>query len=78
MVYERYARVGSTLTQESESNDGQRGVLVPGRNIPQSEMGPTYGVTDPVSGLHQAYPAVDGFPFEVVSEEELESSISSL
>ncbi|KAF2442673.1 hypothetical protein P171DRAFT_47418 [Karstenula rhodostoma CBS 690.94] len=72
MVYERYAQVGRGLAQGSESQMGLRGVLVPGRawDIPQPQVGSTYGIADPSSGNHQEYPAADGLPFDLMSEEE--------
>ncbi|KAF9728375.1 hypothetical protein PMIN04_007051 [Paraphaeosphaeria minitans] len=78
MVYARYAQIGRSLTRGSESQAGPQSVLVPGNaQVLQPQIGPTYGIADPSSGSYQEYPAADGSPFDLVSEVDEESSMSS-
>jgi hypothetical protein len=74
MVYERYAYAGKASARGLESHMGQRGVLVPGEawDVPQPQVGPTYGVADLGSGFQQLheYPAADGLPLGWSPEQE--------
>ncbi|KAJ4360356.1 uncharacterized protein N0V89_000918 [Didymosphaeria variabile] len=70
MVYERYAQVGKAMTYGASSHMGLQGVLVPekGWDIPQAQVGSTYGVATAGFGDYPEYIAADRLPPDSMSE----------